>query len=145
MELRGNRGPGGLKLIHCPLFYAKILDRATKLVFLVLLVTFAIYISGILSPYVPLEDLPQYWSRPASHYLEANRIQTGWGWLAELHHGDFLNFLPLAVLAGVTIFGYLLVVVKFFRNREIILGMIIILQIMVLTLAASGVLKTGGH
>ncbi|MDP3182640.1 MAG: hypothetical protein Q8M54_07455 [Desulfobaccales bacterium] len=127
------------------LFYARVIDRAAKLGFLLLLLTFSIYMGGILTPYVPLEDLPQYWSRPASLYLEANRIQTGWGWVAELHHGDMLNFFPIAILAGVTIFGYLCLVCKLLRNREVILGMIVIFQVMVLILAASGILRTGGH
>ena len=127
------------------LFYAKVVDRAAKLGFLLLLLTFALYVSGILSPYVPLKDLPRYWGRPAPHYLKETGIQTGWSWLAELHHGDFLNFLPIAILAGVAILGYLAVVFKFFRNREIILGMIVILQIVVLALAVSGIFRVGGH
>ena len=126
-------------------FYARIIDWAAKFGFILLLLTFSVYIGGILSPYVPLEDLPQYWSRPAAYFLEANRIQTGWGWVAKLHHGDFLNFFPIVILAGVSIFGYLCLVYKFLRNREVILGMIVIFQVMVLILAASGVLKTGGH
>jgi len=62
-----------------------------------------------------------------------------------LHHGDLLNFLPIAILAGVTIFGYLCLTYRFFRRREIILGLILITQVVILTLAASGLLKTGGH
>jgi hypothetical protein len=127
------------------LFYARLIDLAAKLGFLLLLLTFAVYISGILPPYVPLEDLPRYWSIAASKYLEATHIQPGWGWVAELHHGDMLNFFPIAILAGVSIFGYLCLAYKFLRNREVILGIMVIFQIMVLMLAASGFLKTGGH
>jgi hypothetical protein len=127
------------------LFYARILDWSTKFSFLLLLITFGIYVTGILSPYVPLEDLPKYWSQPARYYLQAAQIKVGWAWLEELHHGDFINFLPIAILATVTILGYLSVVVKFFRSRENFLGMIVIIQIVVLALAASGVLRTGGH
>ena len=62
-----------------------------------------------------------------------------------MHHGDFLNFLPITILAAVTIFGYISLTYKFFRRREIILGLILITQVVILTLAASGLLKTGGH
>lgn len=126
------------------LYYARIIDRTAKLGFGLLLITFVIYVTGILSPYVPLEELPQYWSLPAHHYLKATQIRTGWAWLGELHHGDFLNFLPIAILAGVTTLGYLCLVGKFFRNREIIQGIIIIWQIVVLILAASGIFRIGG-
>jgi hypothetical protein len=127
------------------LFYARVIDRVAKLAFGLLLVTFAIYISGVLTPFIPLEELPRHWSVPASHYLQAAGIQTGWAWLRELHHSDFLNFLPIAMLAGVTFLGYLSVLWKFFQNREVILGIIIILQLLVLSLAASGLIRIGGH
>ena len=127
------------------LYYARVIDRAAKLAFCLLLITFAIYISGVLRPYVALEDLPGYWGQPAHLYLQAAQIQTGWAWLGELHHGDFLNFIPIAIMAGVTFLGYLWVLSKFFRNRETILGIIIIIQLVVLALAASGIIRTGGH
>lgn len=126
------------------LFYARVIDRAAKLGFLLLLLTFSVYISGVLTPYVPLEHLPRYWGVSAPEYLKATQIQPGWGWLAKLHHGDLLNFFPIAILAGVSIFGYLCLVYKFLRNREVILGIIVIFQVMVLILAASGILRTGG-
>ncbi len=127
------------------LFYAAVLDWTTKVVFVLILCTFAVYVSKILTPFVPLPELPQYWGLPAHHYLEATGMNTGWGWMEEMHHGDILNFLPIAILASVTIFGYLCIVGKFFRRGERLLGMIVILQIIVLGLAASGVIGTGGH
>lgn len=132
--------PPGLQL-----FYAKILDRSAKLGFGLLLFTFALYISGLLSPYVPVEELPRYWSRPASYYLEVAGIKSGWAWLGELHHGDFLNFLPIAILAGVPLLGYLLLAGKFFQRREIIPGILALLQLVVLILVASGLIRIGGH
>jgi hypothetical protein len=143
MELKKGRVPHPASDIQ--LFYAKVIDRVAKLAFGLLLATFAIYISGVLTPYIPLEDLPRYWSRPSSHYLQAAGIKTGWAWLRQLHHGDFLNFLPIALLAGVTFLGYLSVLFKFFRNREPVLGIIIIMQLLILSLAASGLIRIGGH
>jgi len=127
------------------LFYARVLDRGAKAGFFLLLLTFAVYVTGLLAPYVPLEDLPRYWGLPVSEYLLVARVQTGWAWLGELHHGDFLNFLPIAVLAAVSIFGYLAVGNRFFRNRETVMALIVLGEVIVLTLAASGLLKTGGH
>jgi len=127
------------------LYYARIIDWGTKLSFGFLLSTFTIYIAGGLAPYVPLEELPQYWSQPAHNYLEATRIKTGWGWIDEVHHGDFLNFLPIAMLAGVTFLGYFGVLFKFIRRREVILALVIIIQLLVLSLAASGIIRIGGH
>jgi hypothetical protein len=127
------------------LLYARILDWGARVGFILLFVTFVVYISGILNPYVPLEELPQYWRQSVHYYLRMARIKPGWAWLGQLHHGDFLNFLPIAILAGVTTVGYLSVVVRFFKRREIILGVIAILEVIILLLAASGILKVGGH
>ena len=127
------------------LSYSRLLSRLTKLGFAFLLITFALYIFGILGNYVPRNLLPQYWGHPLSQYLELTQMKTGWDWLGELHHGDLLNLLPIAFLASITIICLLTVTVRFFRNREPLQGIIAILEIIVLVIAASGLLKVGGH
>ena len=126
-------------------FYGRILDRAAKSGFILIIFTFFLYVSGILSPYVSLERLPYYWSKPLSEYHQMAHITTGWSWLSYLYYGDFLTFLPIAGLVGITIFGYLCLVAKFFSHGEQIMGWIAILEIFILVLAASGTLKVGGH
>jgi hypothetical protein len=72
-------------------------------------------------------------------------MKTGWDWLGELHHGDLLNLLPIAFLSSITIICLLSVTVRFFRNREPLQGIIVLLETIVLVIAASGLLKVGGH
>lgn len=126
-------------------FYARILDWSAKSGFVLIILIFFLYAFGILSPYVPFERLPHYWNQPLSEYLQMARITPGWSWLSYLYYGDFLTFLPIAGLAGVTILGYICLAAKFFNYREHILGWIAILEIIILMLAASGILKVGGH
>ncbi len=123
------------------LFYSTLLSRLTKLGFVLLLITFALYIFGILGNYVPRHLLPQYWGHPLFQYLNETQVKTGWSWLRELHHGDFLNLLPIAFLASITIICLVTVTIRFFRNREPLQGIIAILEIIVLVVAASGLLK----
>jgi hypothetical protein len=131
----------------CPiqLFYGTLMDLLTKLGFVFLMITFALYIFGVLFNFVPRETLPQYWGQPLPRYLELTHVPTGWAWLRELHHGDFLNLLPIAFLAGITIICTFTIAVRFFRNRESFQGLIAALEIAVLLLAASGILKVGGQ
>jgi phosphoglycerol transferase MdoB-like AlkP superfamily enzyme len=136
-----NPNPGG-EIQH---FYARFLDRAAKGGFLLIILTFLLYVSGMLSPYVPLERLPHYWGRQLNEYLEVAHLTSGWSWLTYLHYGDFLTFLPIAGLAGISIFGYLCLVAKFFSHREPIMGWIALLETVILLLAASGILAMGGH
>ena len=127
------------------LAYARLLDMGMKAGLLVLTVTFALYVSGLLAPRVPVADLPRYWSLPVKEYLAATGIHPGWGWVRLLGHGDFLNFVGIAFLAGVTIPCYLAITPILFRKRDVIYTGIAIAEVLVLTLAASGILNAGGH
>jgi hypothetical protein len=134
-----------ISICEIQLSYGTLLSRLTKLGFACLLATFAPYFFGILGNYVPRHLLAQYWGLPLLQYLKLAQVKTGWNWLWELHHGDFLNLLPMAFLASITIICLATVTIRFFRNREPLQGMIAILEILVLMVAASGLLKAGGH
>jgi hypothetical protein len=127
------------------LAYAKLLDLGMKLGLLTLIITFFIYIFGIFSPYIPVEELPKYWKLPVKEYLKITGIHAGWSWLGLVGKGDFLNFIPIVFLAGVTILCYIRIVPILFRKKDTIYGFLAIIEVLVLVLAASGVLKSGGH
>jgi hypothetical protein len=127
------------------LAYAVLLDLGMKVGLLALTITFIIYVTGIFSPHIPVTDLPRYWSLPVHSYLEQTGIHPGWSWLGMLGKGDFLNFSGIAFLAAVTIFCYLRIIPILFRNKDSIYGIIAIAEVLVLVLAASGLLKAGGH
>ena len=134
-----------LKASEAQLFYANLLNRLTLIGFALLVIFFLIYISGIVGSYVPLSQVPSYWTQSCHHYLETADIHPGWSWLSHLNYGDFLVYIPITILAGVTIVCYLGVIFKFLKSKEYILVVIAILEVLVLSAAASGLLKTGGH
>jgi len=125
--------------------YAKILDKGMKLGLLLLIISFVLYLSGILSPYIPVNDLPKYWGMSVHKYLEATGIPTGWSWISMVGKGDFINFIGITFLAGVTIICYLRIIPILFSQKDIAYGIIAIIEVLVLVLAASGILKSGGH
>lgn len=86
-------------------------------------------------------------SRPAecSSIAEKGHHYAGWKWLGMLGKGDFLNFLGIAFLSGVTILCYIRIVPILFRKGDTIYAILAILEVLVLVLAASGLLKSGGH
>lgn len=127
------------------LVYARWLDGGMKIGLLLLIVTFAVYMAGALAPHVAVADLPRYWTLPVKEYLAATGIQPGWAWLLLVGKGDFLNFLGIAFLAGVTIACYLAVIPVFFRKKDRVYAFLAVVEVLVLALAASGVLKSGGH
>ena len=127
------------------LAYARLLDLGMKVGLLTLIVTFFIYVFGIFSPYIPVEELPNYWKLPVKEYLKVANIHTGWSWLSMVGHGDFLNFIPIVFLAGVTILCYMRIIPILFRKKDTTYAVLAIIEVLVLVLAASGVLKAGGH
>jgi hypothetical protein len=134
-----------LKATEEQLTYARILDFGMKIGLLILIVFFIIYVTGILPSYIPVNDLPKYWKLSVHQYLDATGIQQGWTWLKLLNKGDFLNFLGIAFLAGVTIICYIAIIPIFFKKKDVVYGVLAIIEVLVLLLAASGILKTGGH
>ena len=131
------------KASEAQLFYAKVLNRLTLFGFAVLVLAFFIYILRILPVHVPFDQIPQYWSQSSHQYMQTANIHPGWAWATQLYYGDFLVYLPIAILAGVTIVCYIGVLFKFIKSKENVLVVIAILEIVVLLAAASGFLKAG--
>ena len=136
---------GKLRATEEQLAYARLLDFGMKLGLLALIITFVVYLSGLFAPYIPVNDLPRYWGMSVHNYLEATGIHPGWTWVGMLGKGDFLNFVGIAFLAGVTILCYLRIIPILFRKKDTVYGILAILEVLVLVLAASGILKAGGH
>jgi len=57
--------------------------------------------------------------------------------------GDFLNFIGIAMLGGATIICYLAIVPTLLRKKDTAYVVMSILEVCVLTLAASGLLAAG--
>ena len=72
--------------------YAEVLEKGMLFGLLCLIVTFALYVFGIMEPYVPLEQLSQHWQKNVDQYLAEAKIEAGWSWVGMLKYGDFLNF-----------------------------------------------------
>jgi len=126
------------------LLYARILEKGMMIGLLTLLVTFAIYAFGILDSYIALDKISQYWTLNVHTYLEHAKLESGWAWLGLLGYGDFLNFIGVAILAGVTIISYLAIVPMLLKNKDIIYAVLALLEVIILSLAASGIIA-GGH
>jgi len=125
--------------------YAKLLDLGMKAGLIMLVISFIVYLFGILTPHIPVNDLPKYWSMPVKEYLKATNIHTGWSWIYLLGQGDFLNFVGIAFLSGVTIVCYMRIIPILFKKKDTVYAILAIIEVLVLTLAASGILKAGGH
>ena len=123
--------------------YALLLEKGMYLGLLILFVTFALYALGIVKPFIPKSEISHYWAMNVHDYLEHANIKTGWSWLGMLNYGDFINFIGVALLAGVTIICYLAIVPILLRNNDKVYAVLAVLEALVLSLAASGLLAVG--
>lgn len=147
------------------LLYAKLLEKGMLVGLALMFITFSLYVFGIMKPVVPLDQVASYWNMPvATHpateghpavagyldkinadFLHQERTPTGWSWLKLIKYGDFLNFIPIVILSGVTILCYIVIIPGLFARKDTAMGVIAILTALILILAASGILATGGH
>ncbi|MGB6009807.1 MAG: hypothetical protein WBI57_00890 [Desulfobacterales bacterium] len=135
--------PAMLEATPEQLLYAKILERGMYLGLLVLFVTFGLYAFGIVDPYIPLDKISNYWSMNVNDYLEHAEIKAGWAWLGMLKYGDFINFIGVAILAGVTIICYAAIVPTLLKNNDKVYAILAVLEVIILSAAASGILAVG--
>ena len=62
--------------------YARWLALGARIGFVALVISFFIYLFGIIPPGIPPTELPKYWSLPVADYLAATHAPTGWNWVS---------------------------------------------------------------
>ena len=125
--------------------YADTLFYGSLIGFVIMLITYILYVTGILTPQIPLDELPHLWTGSAADYRAAGHLPQGWGWLSLIGKGDICNFVGIIILAGLTIVCFVQLALSLARRKQWLLCVIAILEVLVLVLAASGILVGGGH
>lgn len=124
--------------------YADWLDAGTKTGLVLLVASFALYATGLVPPHIPVSELPALWVLPVKDYLAATGLPVGWGWIGMVGSSDMMNFLGIAFLSLVTLGCYTRLAVTYVRRGDKACAMIVLAEICVLALAASGLIS-GGH
>lgn len=124
--------------------YARVLDAGMKSGLGVLVLSFLAYVSGLVPAHVPLAQMPGLWTLAAPEYLRATGMPQGWGWIGMLGSGDMLPLIGIAILSGISLVCFIVLLPVYAARRDWVYLAIAVLEIAVLMLAASGVL-TAGH
>ena len=77
--------------------YANLLLIGMVAGIITLIITYTIYLTGLLPPHVDMHLISANWGKGVHEYIEATHSPQGWGWLALLGNGDFLNFIGIAL------------------------------------------------
>lgn len=121
--------------------YARCMAVGATIALGMIVIELIAYVSGILSPYVPLDELPRLWRMPMQEYLAAAQVPAGWGWVALAGRGDYVNFIGIALLASITMACYLRALRIFMVRRDSLYAALAAAQLLVLLVAASGLLN----
>jgi len=132
------------KLVEEQRAYANFLNVTRLIGGVILVITFIIYLSGLLPCFMPIEDLPKYWSMNVKDYIHTLNAPTGWSWVIMIGKGDYLNFVGIATMASLTILCYLRILPILMKKKDIPYVIVVILEVAILILAASGILKVEG-
>jgi hypothetical protein len=145
LNIMDTQNKEALKPSREQIIYANLLIIGVWAGIFILVTTYAIYLTGILPSHVELALIPKLWGKGVGEYLEITHSPHGWGWVPLLVKGDFLNYIGFVLLALMTIFCYMVLVRGYVRQKNWIFLVIAILEIIVLSVAASGILGSGGH
>jgi hypothetical protein len=127
------------------LLYAKVLEKGMLFGLLLVILTYIIYATGIVKPFVAFGDTTRFWSMNVHDYLKMTGIKPGWAWLGLITYSDFMNFIPIAILAGVTIICFISIVPVLWKQDDKVYAGLALLEAAILSVAASGILGSGGH
>ncbi len=120
--------------------FAAVLSCGWRAGFLVLLVTYGIYVSGLAKPLVSMEKLAACWKLSAAEYVAKTGTPTGWGWARVAHQGDMMNFIGIAALGALTIVCLLATVPVYLRTKDNAYAVMALAEAAILAAAAAGLM-----
>jgi hypothetical protein len=118
--------------------YARVLEWTSRIGLVVLVLSFAAYVAGLVDAHVPPEQLPALWIHPVDRFIELTGSPRGWEWLRYLHQGDMVGLLGIAILAGGSVLCLLALVPLYMARRDRAYALISLAAAAVILLAASG-------
>ncbi|MGQ9661380.1 MAG: hypothetical protein ACUVWX_03470 [Kiritimatiellia bacterium] len=113
----------------------------------IVLITFGLYLWGRPAPLVPLVRVPELWEMSANEYGRAiaaeffpdRQLPTGWAWLHLLGYSDYLTYCAVSILASTALIAYAAILPILARQQRWIYFVLGLVQLLVLGLAASGI------
>jgi hypothetical protein len=119
--------------------YGRLLQWVVVIGIILLVITYALYLGGILPAAIEPAATAEHWHLDTAEYIEGTGAVGGWEWIGLLAHGDYLCFGIIALLSGATIAAMAVALVLYLRERDYWYALITGLTVAVLLAAASGV------
>ena len=126
--------------------YSEVLRLLSRSGLLMLILGFCVYITGLVPVITPIEEIPKLLQLRANEFIQVTGTPTGWNWLRSLGKGEVISNLGVIYLSLSTIICFFVILPIFIKKKEIAYTVIVSFEVIVLVLAACGVLNHfGGH
>ncbi len=128
------------------LAYAATLDIVSHVVIVALALGYIVYLFRILPLDLPIEAVAGNWHLSSATLASKYAVHNGWSCfsgISPLLHGDAISYASIVILAMATTFCLLTAIVMYLRGRNIMYAVMALLQVLVLSVAASGLLFAG--
>ena len=125
--------------------YARVLQVLSRSGLFVLIVGFFIYVGGLVPAIVPVKRIPGLLHLRANDFVKETGMPTGWDWVHQLDKGEVISGLGVIYLSLATIVCFLAILPLVLRKKDIPYITIVVLELLVLILSASGIITMGAH
>jgi len=125
--------------------YARVLLWVAAAGQIALFAGYVVYLTGLLPPRVPPQRIAQEWHLSAPEFTRKLELQSGWSWVRHIGSGDVVSYATVVFLALGTNICLLVAAASYIREKNRKYAVIVMLQIVVLLIAASGLVTAGSY
>jgi uncharacterized membrane protein len=126
--------------------YANALDIVSHSVIVVMVLGYLLYLTELPPLSVPIETIAGNWHLSSARMQAKLHLPCGWSCFsssAGLMHGDVVSYMSIIFLSMATVLCLATAIMAFFREKNHLYSSIATVQIVVLLIAASGILSAG--
>ena len=131
------------KIDQVQLVYARVLEMVSHVGMAFLALGYVVYVLQLLPLSVPIDAIAGNWHLKASEMQQKLHTPAGWSILSSsgaLFKGDVVSYLSIYYLAMATVVCLAFASVIFYREKNYLYTTIAVLQVLVLLVAASGLI-----
>jgi len=120
--------------------FARLLARFVSFALAALFLSFVLYATELVPSAVRISEVPTHWHLSAAEYAARTETRTGWNWLSQIGQGRTIAFAALALFPAGMVVLTAASALLYARDRVTAYGLISFVEVIVLLVAASGVL-----
>ena len=128
-----------MKLDHATSRYAGLLGVLSNVGMILLFTTFLLYFLGIIDSRITPEEITRLWHLDVATFHNETETAVGWDWISEIATGSGISFAALVFLAFCTLICLIALIPIYHAEKDTWYLAIVLGQIIVLVVAASGV------